>query len=288
MKLEEIHLRDPYIYTESGFYYLYGTRGAENVGPFTGLDVYESTDLTDWNCLGNVLSLPEDFWGTVDCWAPEVHKYQDCYYMLVSFKSKTHCRATQILKADSPKGPFKPHGNAPQTPADWECLDGTLYIAPNGDPYLVFSHEWLQILDGEICAVKLSHNLEKAVGEPFTLLKASDPVWADGISTDLGTAFVTDGPFLYRLSDGRLAMIWSSFSKGNYVEAIAYSDNHDITGNWYHADHFLFEKDGGHGMLFKNAENQLFFVMHSPNCSPKERPVLIKINEQEVFYDPKC
>ena len=82
-------------------------------------------------------------------------------------------------------------------------------------------------------------------------------------------------------------MIWSSFSKGNYVEAIAFSDNNEITGNWYHADHFLFEHDGGHGMLFKSTENELLFVMHSPNCSPNERPVLIRLNEQEVFYDSK-
>ncbi len=285
MKLEDIHLRDPFIYAEEGIYYLYGTRGAECTGLFTGLDVYKSNDLVNWSLVGNVLALPDNFWGTVDCWAPEVHKYQGNYYMLVSFKSTNACRATHILKSDSPTGPFTPHGALPQTPADWECLDGTLYISQNNTPYLVFSHEWTQILDGEICAVELSADLKECVGKPFTLLKASDPFWADGIATNLGTAFVTDGPFLHRLLNGQLAMIWSSFSNGNYVEAIAFSDNQDITGNWYHADHFLFEKDGGHGMLFKNTENQLFFVMHSPNCSPNERPVLIKLNEQEVFYD---
>ncbi|MBO5160299.1 MAG: hypothetical protein J6B94_12050 [Lachnospiraceae bacterium] len=45
--------------------------------------------------------------------------------------------------------------------------------------------------------------------EPYTLTAMKIPIWS----------FVTDGPFLYRLSNGRLAMIWSSFSKGDYVEA---------------------------------------------------------------------
>ena len=40
MKLKEIHLRDPFIYAENERYYLYGTRGAESSGPFTGLDIF--------------------------------------------------------------------------------------------------------------------------------------------------------------------------------------------------------------------------------------------------------
>lgn len=48
--------------------------------------------------------------------------------MFASFKSETRSRATQILSADHPNGPFLLHGEEPITPKDWECLDGTFYI----------------------------------------------------------------------------------------------------------------------------------------------------------------
>ena len=68
--------------------------------------------------------------------------------------------------SDSPKGPFRPVGNRPVTPEGWHCLDGTLYTDRKGAPWLVFCHEWLQVGDGQICAVPLSEDLSEAVGEP--------------------------------------------------------------------------------------------------------------------------
>ncbi len=39
------------------------------------------------------------------------------------------------------RDPFVPHSKGGVTPTEWEGLDGTLYVAPNGDPYIVFCHE---------------------------------------------------------------------------------------------------------------------------------------------------
>ena len=74
-------------------------------------------------------------------------------------------------------------------------------------------------------------------------------------------------------------MIWSSFAADNYIAAISYSDNGEITGNWIHQDELLFSKDGGHGMIFESYDKEKFFVLHSPNISPNERPILQKIAE---------
>lgn len=84
---------------------------------------------------------------------------------------------------------------------------------------------------------------------------------------------------MYRLKDGQLIMIWSSFSNGKYCEIISYSDNGDIDGKWYHKKELLFEEDGGHGMLFHKSGDDLYFVMHSPNSSPNERPCIIPVHE---------
>lgn len=282
MKLNEIHLRDPFILNDNGKYYLYGTRGRECTGPFTGSDVFTSDDLENWSDAKEVFTPPEDFWGTEDCWAPEVHKYNGKYYMLVSFTSPLHCRGTQILMSDSPEGPFEPVSDKPLTPPDWECLDGTLYINKNNKPFLIFSHEWTQIQIGEMCAVPLSDDLSEPAGEPIILFKADEPSWSDGLDHKSGKIYVTDGPFMYRKADGQLVMIWSSFCNSQYVEAIAVSDNGEIDGNWIHSEKFLLGHDSGHGMLFRDNNGKLKLTLHSPNTLSKERPCIIDVDENSL------
>ena len=277
MKLQDIHIRDPFILLEGGRYYLYGSRGNETWGKATGLDVYESDDLVSWSGPSVVFTPPEGFWADMHFWAPEVHQYHGKFYMFVSFKSETACRGTQILVADTPKGPFTLHSDGPVTPRDWECLDGTLYIERDGKPYMVFCHEWLQVKDGEMCAVRLSDDLKQAVGEPFLLFRASEPDWALKDKTE----FVTDGPWMYRTASGKLLMLWSSSAANGYVEAIAYSDNGDVTGRWQHQKQLLFDQDGGHGMIFTSKEGKLFFILHNPNNSPMERPVILPLEERD-------
>lgn len=277
MKKEEIYVRDPFVLEENGTYYLYGTRGICSNGKCTGLDVYVSTDLENWSEPHEAFTRPADFWADEDFWAPEVHAYNGRYYMFVSFKAAGHCRATQILAADSPMGPFLPHSDGPVTPADWECLDGTLYVSKKGTPYMVFCHEWVQIKDGEICAVELTADLKAPAGEPFVLLNASS---CPGVVPVRGEEwYVTDGPFMHRLENGQLLMLWSSFSEGGYCEIISYSDNGEIDGKWLHKKDMLFSSDGGHGMLFRTKEGQLQFVMHAPNRPPEERPAFIPVAE---------
>ena len=277
MKLSEIHLRDPFILVDDGKYFLYGSRGYECEGKCTGLDVYVSVDLENWTEAHEVFTPPEDFWSDMNYWAPEVHEFGGKYYMFVSFKSEERNRGTQILKADSPEGPFMVHSDGPVTPEDWSCLDGTFYVE-NGVPYMIFCHEWTQVGDGEMCVMELTKDLKKAASEPKVLFKASQPSWSDGYKPG---KYVTDGPFIYRTKEGRLIMIWSSFSKHQYCEAISYSDSGSILGNWIHDDRLLFDKDGGHGMIFESNDNELMFVQHMPNIQPDERPHLYKIIEKD-------
>lgn len=276
MKIGEIHVRDPFIMKANGKYYLYGTRGSEAWGNrATGLDVFVSDDLEQWEGPREVFTPPEGFWADRQFWAPEVHAYRGAYYMFVSFKSETERRGTQILRAESPLGPFRPHSDGPVTPRDWECLDGTLYTDRAGLPWMVFCHEWVQVKDGEMCAVPLSDDLSRAVGTPVVLFQASEPAWARKGVED----YVTDGPFLYRTEHGRLLMIWSSFSEHGYVQAVAASQSGEITGPWTH-EPLLFDHDGGHGMIFRAHTEQLYLVIHSPNDWPKERPLLLPIREE--------
>lgn len=273
--LQEIHLRDPFVLKENGRYYLYGTRGAETWGAATGLDVYESDDLILWKGPMPAFLPPAGFWADRNFWAPEVHRYQGRYYMFASFKNETERRGTQILVADTPLGPFRLHSDGPVTPRDWECLDGTLYIDQKGDPYLVFCHEWLQVHDGEMCSIALSPDLRHAMGEPTVLFRASEPEWAPKDRRD----YVTDGPWMYRNARGALLMLWSSFGAGGYVTAISSSDSGCLAGPWRHHKELLFSDNGGHAMLFSGPDEELMIALHSPNETPNERPLFLRVQE---------
>lgn len=290
MKLSEINIRDPFVLCADGRYYMYGSRVGEPTtdspwdwGVQTGFDVYVSDDLDNWSDPQTIFERPEGFWADKEFWAPEVHCYGGRYYLIASFKRDGCCRGCQIMAADSPLGPFSPISDSPATPRDWECLDGTLYIDKCGKPHLVFCHEWLQVHNGEMCALPLSADLSQAIGEPRVLFRAGDPDWADKDTID----FVTDGPFMHRTADGRLIMLWSSLAGGRYVEAMALSDSGDIDGNWRHADRLLFGEDGGHGMTFTDRDGRLMFVMHSPNTRGQERPTFRELIDRDGLLELK-
>ena len=275
MTFNDINIRDPFVLPYDGKYYLYGTRGETAWTKAHGLDVYVSDDLETWSDAYECFTVPENFWADKEIWAPEVHRYNGCFYMFVTFRSEERNRKTQILKSDSPMGPFLPFTDDAITPAGWRCLDGTFYVDKNGDPYIVFCREWQQVTDGEIHAMKLTKDLMAPAGEPFLLFKASQPDWADKTRN----TFVTDGPFMYRTRDDRLLMIWSTFTQKGYTQAVAYSDNGEIDGNWLH-EKPLFDDNGGHGMIFDDYSGNKYLILHSPNENPLERPVLIKTTEE--------
>ena len=280
MKLNEINIRDPYVLVYGGKYYMYGTRGNEcwNDEAF-GFDVYISEDLENWSGPKTIFEREESFWGRKNFWAPEVYYYNGAFYMFASFKAENRHRATVILRSDSPNGMFKVYADG-ITPEDWECLDGTLYIE-DGVPYMVFCHEWTQVSDGEICAVRLKEDLSGRDSEPFVLFRASEADWAVSVSED-GKNYVSDGPFLMRLKNGSLIMLWSSFGKNGYVQAVSRSDNGKINGKWENrTEDCLFDRDGGHGMIFTAKEGEKYLVIHSPNKRGLERPRFIGIGENE-------
>lgn len=281
MKLDEINIRDPFIMADDGVYYMYGTRGADTWGIGTGFDVYSSRDLENWSGPFEIFRKTEDFWATHNFWAPECHKYRGAYYLFASFKADGRDRGTQILRSNSPYGPFEPWSDGPVTPKGWECLDGTL--AFDGDkPYIVFSHEWTQIENGTICARPLKEDLSGPDGDAIELFNAKDCGWAKSIG-EKGTEYVTDGPELYRTDDGRLVMFWSSIADC-YYEGAAVSESGSVTGPWRQIG-TVYEKDGGHGMPFRTFDGRQLFVLHSPNETPLERPVFFTLRENgEGFY----
>lgn len=288
---ENLRVRDPFILPlkEEKRYYLYGTTETPGSVPSAGFNAYYSDNLDEWTGPFEILAPHEGFWADRDFWAPEVHRYNGKYYLFASFKSGERRRATQILVADNPLGPFVPNGDKAITPEEWGCLDGTLFVDDAGDPWMVFCHEWCQVGDGEMCAVRLSLELDRLVGEPILLFTASQAPWSVKLGNpavlelpDKSTpCYVTDGPYFHRTQSGDLLMIWSSFSgSSQYSLGVARSKSGRIDGPWTQNAEPLFAKDGGHAMLFETFEGQLTISMHVPNRTPDERAAFFNVKEE--------
>ena len=277
MRTEDINIRDPFVLPFEGKYYLYGTRGDTAFKRKAyGLDVYVSEDLKEWTGPKEVFHKTEDFWADRCFWAPEVYYYKDGFYMFATF-SNGKKQGTSILRSDSPEGPFRLWSGNTATPERWSCLDGTLFLE-DGVPYMVFCHEWKQVKDGEICAVRLSEDLKEALGEPELLFSASSA--GKLVKSFLFGSYVTDGPFFYRSENGRLHLLWSSYGKKGYVQLLAHSDNDRLYGNWK-TDEVLYTNDGGHGMIFRSFDDELYLTLHTPNTPRKEHPVFIRLHDKD-------
>jgi len=285
MKLSDIHIRDPFVLPvpSEQRYYLYGTMGEYAwTESALGFDCYISADLQTWEGPFPVFRPTAGFWADRNFWAPEVHAYRGRYFMFASFKAVGICRGTQILMAESPLGPFRPLSAGPVTPPHWECLDGTLFVTTDGSPWMVYCHEWVQVGDGEICALPLSADLASAAGEPVVLFRASQAPWAQQLKSKGRKGYVTDGPWLQRLPDGELLMLWSSFSVDGYTIGIARSASGQLLGTWLQDTQPLYSGDGGHCMTFCDFDGNLWLSFHHPNRHPDERPKFLPLPEDKL------
>ena len=279
--LADIQIRDPYVLVDGETYYLYGSTD-KNIwyGPGVGFDTYKSSDLETWEGPYPAFRRPEGFWSEGSFWAPEVHPYEGRWYMFATFTGpkqgeRDGYRGTQVLVADSPDGPFEPWSDGPVTPRKWQCLDATLWVE-DGEPWMVFCQEWTQIHDGAIWAQRLSADLAHPVGVPVFLFNASDAAWAKATEGRGGrlASYVTDGPFLYRLENGHLLMLWSSFGDQGYAMGVAHSTTGHVTGPWTQEDTPIWAADGGHGMIVRLLDGSLAITLHQPNDTPNERAVI--------------
>jgi len=290
VRLADERMRDSCILPDAAThtYYLVTSSGRRGPNGRPAVVAFTSKDLETWTGPQVVFEIPADFWTKRGIWAPELHAYKGKFYLFLTFDSNELFpeqwrdwrprvkRGSQVLVADSPLGPFQPFENRSTLPVDMMTLDGTLHVE-DGTPYMVFAHEWVQIKDGTIEYVQLKDDLSATIGEPKRLFHGSDAPWAKK-SAQYG-CYVTDGPYLYRTKTGKLLMLWSSFSAGGYTIGIARADSGKIAGPWTQQAEPLWNKDGGHPMVFHRFDGQLMLTFHSPNDSPLSRQRLYEIED---------
>ena len=284
--LSEIQLRDPFVLRDGDYYCLFGSTDKDIWrARGVGFDVYRGGApgvFTEFDGPYPAFRPPDGFWSVTNFWAPEVYAHDGGYIMFATFKPIDGRRGTAVLRSDDVTGPFVPHSDGPVTPADWECLDGTLVGDEAGAPWMVFCHEWQQVGDGQVCAMPLTRDLRAAAGEPRLLFTASEAVWAAPLRGRAPGSYVTDGPYPYRDAAGRLSLLWSSFGpEGNYCIGEAVSASGTIEGPWRQRERPLYEADGGHGMLFTAPDDTLYLAIHTPNATPDERPIFVELAQTD-------
>ncbi len=291
VKCSDFRIRDPFVLVDGGHYYLYESKpwsGGNGVCVRHRVCVRRSTDLVNWTAGEPAMVLPDDVHATA-IWAPEVHKYNGKYYLFTTITEKKGTReikpmgreakkdlltprGTWIFVADRPTGPFKPVKKGPIPPAEFQTLDGTLLVE-EGKPYMVYCHEWIQMGSGTIEYAPLAPDFASFLEPPKKMLDAQSAMKDAWV--------VTDGPFFYKSEkDGILYMIWSNMLKGKgYCVFVRSSKSGSIKGPWS-KDEILFEKDGGHGMIFKDLDGRLRLTLHQPNQSPNERMKLFELIDE--------
>lgn len=269
--LDSIYLSDPAILADEATqtYYMTGTGGllwkSADLERWSGPYVVAASDTTSW--MGNHPMI----------WAAELHRYGDRYYYFATFTNDDITimrnsegtdvprRASHLLVADNPGGPYRPVGPDDYLPADRPTLDGTFWVDTDGKPYMVFCGEWLYDMDGTMEAVELTADLGASVGEPWLLFKASDSPWSreKGADGAVKPNRVTDGPWLFRTATGRLGMIWTSWVFGDYTMGVAYSESGTLRGPWIQEPEPLTPPNFGHGMIFTDLQGRTLLSLHS-------------------------
>lgn len=279
--IEDLRVRDPFVIADptTGWHYLVVT-GA-------GVRMFRSRDLTTWYGPKRVFEPPADYWATDRTWAPEIRRWQGRWYLFVSFATTEpptvaagDVAGTAVAVSNAIDGPYLPVRNGPLTPPDRFALDGHLYVDPVGDPWLVYSQEWIDPrLDflGRMAVVRVTDDLISTIGDPVELWDPTDAPWT--LPLPLGR--IIDGPWVHEATDGSLLMLWTATGRtAAYTTGVARSASGSITGPWEHLCLPFYDADGGHASLFTDLDGDLRAAFHSPN-SVAERARFPRVAERD-------
>lgn len=289
---DSISMSDPFVIPDklSKTYYLTSTGGR----------LYKSTDLKMWTGPYKIIDVTGTWMDSLWVAAAEIHQFGDKYYLAGTWSDHTTLieavprrynvplNQTQLLVSNTIEGPYKPLVDECDYclgPEDWDIIDGTLY-EENDTVYMVFVHEWTQLIDGTMDYMPLSKDLTHRTAEPTTIFRASEAAWSKEMNSigeaTFGTkmpGWVTDGPQLFRTGTGKLGMLWSSWGENRYAQGIAYSASGSIKGPWVQEEEAFKGDNSGHGMLFTTFEGKRLFIIHHAEDKAWRKPQLYEVDD---------
>ncbi len=182
MKAFEIQILDPFVLpiVIAPAYYLFGTVMTESLHGWRGIRLLQQQRPHRMGGAHACVPAATGFLGKIAVLGARSVCAQGAHHSCWRrFSPGRVTAAHRFLAANRPEGPYKPWSDGPVTPpTTWMYLDGTMHIG-HDEPqaWLVFCHEWCQIRNGSICAVRLSADLRRAEGQPVYLFNATDAPW---------------------------------------------------------------------------------------------------------------
>ena len=283
----DLSMSDPYIYADeaSKTYYLTSSGGR----------MYKSKDLVMWEGPYNIVNL-EGTWMERAGFAAaaEIHRIGDYFYYAGTWSDHSDLiqqvprrynvphNQTVLLRSANIEGPYEVFDENPDhnyQPREDDCIDGTLY-QENGKTYMIFVHEWTQIIDGTMDYIELSDDLTYTVSKrPVTMFRASENPAVKEMNANGEATFglkmpgwVTDGPQMFRTQTGKLGMLWSTWGDERYLQAVCYSESGTIAGPWIQEEEPFLANNSGHGMLFRTFDGELRYVVHHVEGNGPRKP----------------
>ena len=230
-----------------------------------GIELWKSSDLLNWTCLGTIWSLEKDaIWCNkskypdVQLWAPEIHFIKNNYWITYTiaagkaWNDSVSYLGNSLLKSKSgsPTGPYadvKTDGPL----ADW--IDASLFEDTDGKVYYLWQNKWIRQMNDDMTG--------------FVTAKQD-------IKCNVGF----EGVFMYKIK-GVYYLLAADNNKGGYkgYNCMAASST-TLMGPY--SESYVALQDGGHNGLFTDKNGQLWATtMHSRGFS--ERPSIVKMQIDE-------
>jgi beta-xylosidase len=247
---------DPFVLATGDGYVAFATNG-----PVGKIQTLHSSDLVEWEQVGEALpQLP--WWSTPGkVWAPEVVKLADDRYLLyyTTAHDASGRQCVSVAVASKPEGPYSDDSTEPLIcqPDEGGSIDASPFADADGTRYLYWKNDGNAIgVDTWIYAQRLTPDGLRLTGERHKLIKQDLP-WE-------GT--LVEAPFML-LRDGKYHLFYSAnaFDKADYAVGHAACDS--ATGACHKSgDPILSTTDDaagpGHNMVLEK-DGRYWFVYHA-------------------------
>jgi arabinan endo-1,5-alpha-L-arabinosidase len=257
-----------------GYYYVYATQ-TERDGKWTNLQVARSSDLVEWQLLGDALPV-KPAWAsrTQDFWAPHVVEHGGRYFLYYSAKpdaalsddKKGLCLA--VATSGRPEGPFTDIGRPLQCGPGFINIDPMAYDDPaSGKRLLYWGSGFEPIKVRELAPDRLSF----AAGSEAVELVRPDKA-APYKALIEGAWMLRRGGYYYLFYSGD-----NCCGKGAHYAVMA-ARSRSATGPFETRDGTVLEARGdwrapGHNSVVEDARGDLWIVYHAVDSNrPSTRP----------------
>lgn len=258
-------LADPAIFYWDGVYYLYGTGGliSEGVPNLNeGFLVYTSTDMKSWEgpkgATDGFALKKGDVFGTHGFWAPQIFYYKNKFYMAYTANEQI-----AIATADSPLGPFMQDEIKPISTVTRQ-IDPFVFFDDDGKVYMYH----VRLMDANrLFVAEMTEDLSEMDESTLTeCIYAEANTWEDTENVEWKVA---EGPTILK-QNGLYYFFYSANDFRNIDYAVGYATSDSPYGPWNKSgqnpiiDRHLMKYNGtGHGDVFYNEKNEMYYVFHT-------------------------